>query len=206
LSAPGGAISFTDPANHFGTLKLTAFSATIVEATGADLGSSQIADVLNVSAQGAITDSGVVTAGTLALAGTTVTLDSNGVIGSLGAITASSGSVSILDGSGGLQITDAVTAAGSVNIVTAGGDLTLAGAVTSETGNVVLAIKGATTQAFLNQGGSISATDGRYLVYAGKRSFSELDGLDFDAFEGGKTYPQGPAAKDTGNVFMYRQI
>ena len=139
LSTGNGAITLNTATNDFGTVAVSrATNATLQDANALNLGTSSISGTLNVTAAGAITDSGNLTVtGTTTLAagaGNDITLDSAGNNFSTVAIT-SGRNVTLIDADA-LNL-GASTVSGTLN-VTAGGAIT-------DSGNVV--VTGTTTLA-----------------------------------------------------------
>ncbi|MDP1590014.1 MAG: hypothetical protein Q8M07_19835, partial [Prosthecobacter sp.] len=151
------------------TMNGTEFAVRIIDATTTTLGdittgatgTVTLGEAAGDNLSGAVTQTGIINAGSLSgNTGSTVTLDGDNTLGSLGAFS-SNGAFTLKDTTGGLNVTGNVeTRGGAAAITTVGGVLALgSNSITTGGGNVSLAGTGVTST-----GGVVNAGDGAILV------------------------------------------
>lgn len=125
----GNDVVLVNAGNNFNSVAVTsARDVTLQDANGIDLGTSTLAGVLNVTANGAITDSGAISATSATFAagaGNDITIDNPGT---LGAVSFTSGRNVILSTTTGLNV--GTSTVGSLDLTASGGDIVSTGALT----------------------------------------------------------------------------
>ena len=181
FDAGTGSITLNDAANDFSTVTISAAAnATLRDSNEINLGASTLSGTLDLTAGSNVSQSGVLTAGTLVLtnAGGTTTLDQANVIGNLGGVNATGGDFSLVN-SAALTLTGAITAGSNdVSISTSTNAVTFVlGGADITAGNLSITaqdVDGLNTTGTFNTNITLAPDSN-----ADTMALSSADGLDF---------------------------
>jgi filamentous hemagglutinin family protein len=202
----GGAMAINNPITVTQTLNLISQANSSITQTGA-LTAPTLAltsDTGNITLNNTSNAATTLTATRTGASGTTSYTDTNAL--TLGASSNSTGNLTVTTNSGILSVNNAVTA-GNLTLVSTGNLELNTGTTltTSDTGNSLILVS--TGGNFVNNVGSsvLSASAGRWLIYSGTPSSTTIGGLTYNKLYN-QTYSGNPASGIAGasNMILYR--